>query len=99
MIAVEEIVSDNLVVVVGSVRESATAITVSEGPDAGHAGLQLIVNEDVAAVVRRNASLVEVQVARIRNASHCQENMSAQYFRRTFLAIDADGNMAVALRQ
>src|SRR5206468_4621265 len=64
MVSVEEILGDNLVVVVRSMRKSAAAVAVAQRPDAGHIGLQLIVNGDVAAVVGRNPSLVETQVVR-----------------------------------
>src|SRR6266704_5550521 len=52
MVCVEEIVGNNLIVVVRSMSKGAAAIAVTQGPDAGHAGLQLIVNNDVAAIVR-----------------------------------------------
>ena len=51
-------------------RKCAAAIAVTQGPDAGHIGLQLIVNHDVAAFVGRNASPVETQVARVGNTPY-----------------------------
>src|SRR5271167_4172551 len=99
MVSVEEIVRDDLVVVIGSMRKGAAAVAVPQGPDAGHVGLQLIVDDDVAAVVRRNPGPFETQVACVGNTSHCQKNVSADYFRRTFFTCDADGNAAIAFRQ
>ena len=86
MVSVEEIVGDDLIVVVGSMRKGAAAVAVTQGPDAGHVGLQLVVNGDVAALVRRNPGPVETQVARVGSTSHGEKNMRADYFRRTFFA-------------
>ena len=70
MVSVEEIIGDDLVVVIGSMRKGAAAVAVTQRPDAGHVCLQLIVNDDVAAVVGRNPGPVETQVARVGSTSH-----------------------------
>lgn len=70
MVCVEEIVGHNLVIVVRSVRESTAAVAVTQGPNAGCAGLQLIVNRDVAALVGRNPGAAETQIAGVRDASN-----------------------------
>ena len=66
MVSVEEIVRNDFVVVIGSMRKGATAIAVPQCPDAGHVGLQLIIDDDVAAVVGGNPGPVQSQVARVR---------------------------------
>src|SRR5208337_898759 len=99
MVCIEEIVGDDLIVVVGSMRKRAATVAVTQCPDAGHVGLQLIVNGDVAAMVGGNPSPVQTQVVRVGSASHGQKNMRTDYFRRTFFAFDADGDSAIAFRQ
>ena len=51
-------------------RKGAPAVAVTQGPDAGHVCLQLIVNDDVAALVGRNPGPVETQVVRVGSTSH-----------------------------
>ena len=99
MVSVEEIVRNDLVVVIGSMRKGAAAVAVSQCPDAGHVRLQLIVNRYVAALVGGNASPVQSQVACVGSTSHGQKNVSAHYFWRTFFAREADGDTAIAFRQ
>ena len=62
MVCVEQIIGDDLIVVVGSMRKAAAAVAVTQRPDAGHVGLQLIVNYDVAAMVGCDPGPVETQV-------------------------------------
>jgi hypothetical protein len=69
MIAVEEIVGNDFIVVVRGMCEGAAAVAVAQGPNAGHVGLQLIVNHDVAAVVGGNAGLVQPEVVRVGSTS------------------------------
>src|SRR5580704_2228895 len=99
MVSIEEVVRDNLVVVVGSMREGAAAVAIPQCPDAGHVRLQLIINHYVAAVVGGNSSPVQSQVVRVGSTSHGQKNVSACYFWRTFFACDADGYTAIAFRE
>jgi hypothetical protein len=61
--------------------------------------LQLIINDEVAAMVGGDSSLVQTQVTRVGSTPHSQKNMSACYFWRTFFACDADGDTALAFRQ
>ena len=70
MISVKKICRDDLIIVVGSVRKGAAAIAVTQRPHAGHVRLQLVVNNDVAALVDRNSGAVEAQVLCIRRTSH-----------------------------
>src|SRR5208283_2110362 len=99
MVSVEEIVRNDLVVVIGSMRKGAAAVAVPQCPDAGHVGLELIINDYVAAVVGGNPGPVQAQVVRVGSTPHGQKNMSAHYFWRTFFACEADGDTAVAFRQ
>ena len=59
MVGVEEVIGDDLIIVVGSARKRAAAVAVTQGPNARHFCLQLIVNQYVAALVGCNPSLVE----------------------------------------
>src|SRR5579872_3179480 len=99
MVSVKEIVRNDLVVVIGSVRKSAAAIAVPQCPDAGHVRLQRIINGDVAAGVGGNPSSVESQIVGVGSTSHGQKNVSARYFWRTFFACEADRDATVAFRQ
>src|SRR5260370_8776388 len=89
MVSVEEIVCNNFVVVIGSMRKGAAAVAVAQCPDGGHVRLQLIVDDDVAVVVGGNPSPVESQVVRVGSPSHGQKDVSAYDFWRTVLACDA----------
>ena len=77
MVSVQEIVRNDLVIVVRSMRKGAAAVAVTQGPDAGHVRLQLIVNDNVAAFVGRNPGPVETQVVRVGSTSHREKNMRA----------------------
>src|SRR5215475_10125038 len=99
MIRIEKIVGNDLVVVVGSVRKGAAAVAVTKGPYSGHAGLQLIVDNNVAALVDRNSGMLETEIAGIGNAADSQENVAAQHFRSAIRAIHVHANSAVALCQ
>src|SRR5271163_2176202 len=99
MVSVEEIVRNDLVVVIGSVRKGTAAIAVSQCPDAGHVRLQRIINDDVAAGVGGNPSPVQTQVVCVGSTPNGQKNVRAYYFWRTFFACEADGDIAIALRQ
>src|SRR5580693_7074747 len=99
MVSVKEIVCNDLVVVIGSMRKGAAAVAVPQRPEAGHVRLQLIINHYVAAMVGGNPSPVQSQVVRVRSTSHGQKNVSAYYFWRTFFACQADGDAAIAFRQ
>ena len=50
-VAVQQVVGDDLVVVVRGVGERAAPVAIADRPDAGHAGVQLVVHGDVAACV------------------------------------------------
>src|SRR6516162_8730750 len=96
MVSVKEIVRNNLVVIVGSMRKGATSVAVPQCPDAGYVRLQLIINDYVAAVVGGNPSPVQTQVVRVGSTSHGQKNVSTHYFWRTFFACDGDCDTAIA---
>ena len=97
MVSVKKIVRDNFIIVIRSMRERAAPVAVSQRPDAGHVGLQLIVNDDVAALVGGNAGLIQAQVTRIGNASHGEQNVAAFHFRRAFIACELDGDATFAV--
>src|SRR6267142_4380896 len=97
MVSVEEIVRNNFVVVIGSMRKGAAAVAVAQRPDAGDVRLQLIINDYVAAVVGGDLNPVESQVVRVGSTSHSQKDVSACYFWRTFLTCEANGDTAFAI--
>ena len=78
MVCAEEVVGNDFIVVVRGMCKGATAVAVAQRPDAGHSGLQLIVNADVAAFVRCDPGVFEAQIVRVGNTSHRQKNMRAQ---------------------
>ena len=53
-------------------RKAAMAVAVTQGPDAGHVRLQLIVNDNLAALVTRDPSQVEAQVAGVGGTADCE---------------------------
>src|SRR5580704_14918104 len=99
MVSIEEVVRDNLVVVVGSMREGAAAVAIPQCPDAGHVRLQLIINHYVAAVIGGDSSPVQSQVVRVGDTSHRQKNVSADYFWWTLFACEAHVDAAIAFPQ
>jgi hypothetical protein len=58
-------------------RKGAAAVAVSQGPDAGHVCLQLIIDNDIAVLVGRNPGAVETEVVGVRSTAYRQKNMSA----------------------
>ena len=99
MVSVKEIVRNNLVVVVGSMRKGATPVAIAQSPYARHARLQLIIHGDVATMVGSNPGPVQSQVVGVGSTSHGQQNVSAYHLRRTFLAGEADGHTSVVFRK
>src|SRR5215510_614902 len=99
MVSAQKIIRNDLVIVVRRMRKGAAAVAVTQGPNAGHVRLQLIINDNVAPWVGRNPGPVKTQIVRVGNTSHREKNMRADYFRRTFVASDADGDTAVVLRE
>ena len=76
-LTVEKVGGDDLVVVVGRVRERAAAVAVAERPDRGHARAELVVDLHVAAVVDRDARALEAEVVRVRDAAGREEEVRA----------------------
>jgi len=58
-VVVEQVGGDDFVVVVCGVSESAFAVAVAHGVDAFYVGAALVVDSDVPAFIRGNASLIE----------------------------------------
>ena len=81
-----KIIRNDLVIVVRRMRKDAAAVAVAQRPDSGHVRLQLIINDNVAALVGRNPGAVKIQIVRVRGTSHCEKNMCAYDFRRTSVA-------------
>src|SRR5690606_12926864 len=75
--AIDDIVGDDLELIVGSVGEGAPTIDVAHGPDALHAGAQVIVDRDIAARIGLDAGSLEIEAGSIGGAAHGQEEMAA----------------------
>ena len=58
-LAVQQVRSHNLKVVIGRMGEGAATVAVAKRPDVGCAGAQTIIDDDVAACVGLNSGLVE----------------------------------------
>lgn len=69
------VVEDNAMVVFGDVREIGTAGAVSNGPDVGCGGLQVLVDLDMAAGGGFDVSEFEADVLGIGYAAACDEEM------------------------
>src|SRR5215469_5535266 len=76
--------------------ESALAVAVAECPDTRRAGLQLIVDDDVAALVAPNPGFVETEVVGVGSAADREQQMGAGDFGGAVCAVDP-GNDLVAL--
>src|SRR5262249_16626104 len=99
MVSTQKVIRNDLVIVVRRMRKGAATVAVTQGPNAGHIRLELIINNNIAALVDRNPGPVQIQIVCVRSTSHRKKNMRADYFRWTFVASDAHGDTAVALRQ
>ena len=85
--AVEQVVRDDLVVVVGGVGEGAAAVALAERPDAGHAGRQPVIDADDAALVGGDARCLEPEIVGVGLAAHGQQHVGAGLLRRAILAV------------
>ncbi len=92
-VVVEEVGSDDLMVVVRRMREGAAAVAIAKRPDARDTGAQLFVDLDIAASVGLDACLVEPKIVGVGHAPDRQQQVRAVDFGRTGRAIQADSNM------
>jgi len=67
-VVVEQVGSDDLVVVVRRVGEGALAVAVAQCPDAGNVGAQFIIDPHVAPLIDIAAGLLQSQIVRVRHA-------------------------------
>jgi hypothetical protein len=74
-VAVEEVCGDDLEIIVGGVGEGAFAVAVAERPHSRHVGAQLIVDDDVAAFVPRDTSLVGPEIVCVRPAADREQQV------------------------
>src|SRR5262249_45960490 len=74
-------------------------IAVTESPNIGHVGLQLIVDDDVAALVGLHSGAVQAQVAGVGDAPNREKHVSPQYFERRVFTVDAHDDCVIALRE
>ena len=74
-IVVQQIRRHDLRVVPRRVRERALPVAIAERPDPRHARSQLVVHDDVAAVVSRDAGLVEPEVVGVGTAADREQHV------------------------
>src|SRR5262249_26227142 len=86
-VVIKETGGHDLVVVVRRVGETAFTVAIAQGPDAGHVGPQLIVDDNVAARVRLYPSVLQAQVIGVRPPTHRKQQMAAHNLAVAFLAI------------
>ena len=89
-LVVEQVGGDDLEVVVGGVGEGALAVAVAQGPDAGDAGAELVVDVDVAVLVDGDAGFVEAQVVGVGAAADGEKHVGAVLSGVRPRAVDAD---------
>ena len=94
--AVEQIRRDDLIVVVGSVGEGASAIAVAERPDMRSAGPQPVIDEDKAVRVEFDARSFKPEVAGVWRPADGDQHMGADFFRLSRRAVDADRNIVAS---
>ena len=93
-IVIQQVGRDDLVVVVGRMRERASPIAIAQGPDAGDVGAQLLIDADIPARISLNAGLVQAEIIGIGYTPHCQQQMRARHFTRAARAIQPDHHVA-----
>lgn len=81
MVAVREIVRNDLVVVVRCMRKCPPAITVAKRPNPWDIRTQLIIHDDVASFVGDDTGLIQRQIVCVGNTSDGEQEMAAPYFR------------------
>src|SRR3979409_2531759 len=82
----------------GGGREGAFAVAIAERPHSRHVGAQLIVDDDVAAFVPRDTSLVGPEIVCVRPAADREQQVRPANFGRSVRAIEAYEDIIAALR-
>ena len=98
MVVVEQVGGDDLVVVVGRVRERALAVAVAQRPDPRNVGAQLIINGDVAMRVDRDTGLVEPEIVGVRPTPDRDQKMRAFDLGATLRRLDRDRDAVMPAR-
>src|SRR5439155_24074943 len=86
VVSVQEIVRNDLVIVVRSMRKCAAAITIAKRPNTWDISSQFIIHDNIASFVGGNTGLVQPQIVCVGNTSYGEQKMAAQHFRWPFLA-------------
>ena len=69
-------------------RERAFTVAIAQRPNAGNAAPELIVDDDVSALVHRDAGAIQSEIICIRNTPDREQDMRAANFRITRHAVD-----------
>ena len=81
------------------VGEGALAVAVAERPDARRSGLQLVIDDDVAALIAADSCFIETEIVGIRPTADGQQQMRASDFRGANGAIDLGDDLVAALNE
>jgi hypothetical protein len=78
------------------VGERALAVAVAESPDARRSGLQLIIDDDVAALIAADSCFIETEIVGIRPTADGQQQMRASDLGGAGCAIDFGDDLVAA---
>src|SRR4029077_6632177 len=97
ILALDEIAVDDLVIVVGNMRERRPALPVAQRPASWHTVFQPAIHFDIATRIKRNSGFVNAEIIGIRNASGSREKVRAMKGLRTGGCFNGEDNFAVLL--
>ena len=95
-IVIQKIGCHNLEVVVRRMGESAFAITVTHRPDAGNVRPQLIVDNNVSALIRLHSRFIQAKIVGVRPPPYGQQHMRPTHLGIARVAIHMNERALVA---
>lgn len=98
-LAIQQVGGDDFEVVVGGMCEGTAAVAIAERPNAGNVGSEPVVNLDVPARVRLDASRFETEVVGVRSAPHCKQDVRADRRGLAFFTVESNLDALLVLRQ
>ena len=96
-ITVQEVGGDDLIIVVGCVRESSPAVAFAQRIDAGHIGAELIVDLNITALIDRDAGLFQTEIIRVGRAADGEKQVRADDIFLARAAIEIDNDLIVLI--
>ena len=73
--------------------ECAAAVAVADGEDAGGGGLKVLVDRNIAVLIRRDGSGGEIEVAGVGRATHGKQNVGGDDARLALVALESDSDL------